>query len=333
MRPLFICQAAGFTITSSFYSLLISATVTDNSGDTADTLELAFDDRNNVVAAPPEGTQLTPLFGYQETGVTSMGVFTVTRIKPSMGEEGETLTILAEAADFRQELKERQTENFDDTTLGDMLKEVFGRHGMQIEVDSELASIEIEYEARVNQSAVEFAMRQAQKYGAVAKPGGGKYVFAKKGKAASVSGQPLAPILIHKSDCEGAEFDIKPRPRHGRVAAKWFDRAEGKIKFETVSTGAQGPLKSLPHTFRNAEEAKAAAQSAGTDANRKTGSGSFTFAGRPTARAEADVIATGFRPETNGKWRAETVTHEFGEDGYLTTVQVKAPEEQKKGGS
>lgn len=334
MRPLFICTAIGFTVTSAFYSRLISAIVTDNSGDTADTLELVFDDRGNAIAAPGEGTVLTPKYGYVETGVSALGQFKVTKLKPSGGEDGETLTVTAEAADFREALKERQTEHFEDTTLGAMLEGVFGRAGIEIEVDAELASKPIEYEARFNQSAVDFATRLATRYGAVAKPGGGKYVFVKKGAAANAAGAALSSIIIPKSAADDWDFEIEPRPRHGRVAAKWFDRAKGKTVFEIEKTGLEGPLMVLPHVFKSADEAKEAAKSAGVDANRKTGSGTVTIEGTPAATAEADVyLTTGWRPEVAGKWRAKTVTHTFDEGGYTTQVAVEAPEEQKKGGS
>lgn len=332
MRPIFICRAGGFSITRSFYRRLVSAVVTDNSGGTTDTLELTFDDGKNAINAPPEGTVLTPLFGYAMSAMTIMGQYKVTRIKPELGEDGELLTVIAEAADFREALKERQTEHFENTSLGAMLKEVLGRHNYRLSIDQELASIPIGYEARFNQSAADFATRLAERYGAIAKPAGGRYVFTRKGKAASVSGRPLASIAIRKSDCESAEFDIPPRPRHARVVAKWFDRALGRMRFVTVQTGEEGPLKSLQHTYRTEADAKAAAESAGQETNRKTGTGSFTIAGRPSARAEADVIATGFRPEVSGLWRATTITHTFDDDGYRTEVAVEAPEAQKRGG-
>lgn len=332
MRPRFICKIGGKDVRRGFYSALVEATLTDNSGEEADTLELVFDDRGNQIETPAEGAVLEPLYGYVETGVTSKGLFTVAGVSIEGGDQGEFLKISAKAADFRDELKERMTEHFDDTTLGAMLKEVFGRHKLDVAIDGELASIPIEYEARFNQSAVAFATDLARRYDAVAKPAGGKLVFTKKGKAASASGAALPAIAISKGDCESWSFDIQPRPRHGKVTAKWFDRAAGKLKFETVSTGGKGPILMLPHPFKTADEAKKAAGAEGVAMNRKTGSGSFTLPGRPSASAEADVIASGFRPDINGKWRAVTVTHKFGDDGYRTTVDVEAPEEQKKGG-
>jgi len=331
MRPQFIVQVGGSSPGSGFYSRLVSATLTDNSGDEADTLELVFDDRNNEIETPAEGKVLEPFFGYLETGLTSKGKFTVAGIGIEGGPDGETLRVQARAADIRDSLKERMTEHFEDTTLGDMLKEVFGRYGMEVAIDGELASIAVEYEARYNQSALAFATALARRYDAVAKPGGGKLVFTCKGKGASASGQQLPQIMILRGQCESWDFDLQPRPRHGRVVAKWFDRAAGKLKFETVSTGGKGPILSLPHTYRSQGEAKKAAEAEGVARNRKTGSGRFTLPGRPSAGAEADVIASGFRDDINGKWRAVTVTHEFSRSGYTTEIEVEAPEQQKGG--
>lgn len=331
MRPLLIVKSDNFSITRQFYRRLISAVLTDNNGEETDTLELTFDDRDNAVASPKQGAILEPLYGYQETGVTSMGRFVVTRVTFAGGTQGETVNVTAEAVDFRSGIKERQSEHFDDTTLGAMLETVFSRHDIEIRVDPDLASIPIDYEARFNQSAVDFATRLAERYNAVAKPVSGGYAFVRKGKAASSLGAPLAAITVRKRDCESWSFEIEPRPRHGKVAAKWFDRNLGRIRIETVESGGEGPMLSLPHTYKTQDEARRAAQAEGTDANRKTGSGSFTFAGRPELRAEADVNAEGFRPEINGLWRATSLTHEFNDRGYINNLNVEAPEQQKRG--
>lgn len=332
MRPLFVCHVGGANASGGFYSALLSATLTDNSGEEADTLELTFDDRLNSIATPGEGAVLQPFFGYAEAGLTSKGKFIVAGIGVDGGPGGETISISAKAADFREDAKERMTENFDDKTLKQILTEVFGRHGLDVAIDPELASIKVDYEARFDQSAFGFATELARRYNAVAKPGNGKLIFAKKGKASSVGGLPMTPILIAKSQCSEWSFDLKPRPRHGKVAAKWFDREQGKLRFETEATGGQGPIRMLPHPFKTQDEAKKAAKAEGVNLNRATGSGSFTIPGRPSANAEADVIASGFRSDINGKWRAVTVTHEFSRDGYSTSVEVEAPEEQKKVG-
>lgn len=332
MRPLFLVTIGGAGVGAGFYSTLISATLTDNSGEDADTLEMEFDDRMNLIATPSEGAVLEPFFGYAETGLTSKGKFTVAGVNARGGADGEFISISAKAADFREDMKERMTEHFEDTTVGAILKEVFGRHNLPVEVDGELAGIKVEYMARFNQSAVGFATELARRFNAVAKPAAGKMIFAKKGNAKNVaSGVAMPVIRINKSQCSEWDFDLKPRPRHGRVTAKWFDRDQGKMRYETTSTGGKGPILLLPHPFNTQDEAKKAAQSQGVAQNRKTGSGSFTLPGRPSASAEADVVANGFRSDINGLWRAVTVEHAFDRSGYRTTVSVEAPEKQKGG--
>ncbi len=125
--------------------------------------------------------------------------------------DGLLLTVTAHAADIREELKQKKTEHFDDTTLGSMLQKVFGEHGAQIEVDGELSGIEIEYEARRDQSPLDFATRLADRHNAIFKAGGGRFLFVSRGSRKKSSGGSLAPVLITRPECRDWSISGKPR--------------------------------------------------------------------------------------------------------------------------
>jgi len=55
----------------------------------------------------------------------------------------------------------------------------------------------------------------------------------------------------------------------------------------------------------------------------------FTQYGRLDASAEADVIASGFGPLTNGEWRCKTVENTCENSGFTTTIEVEAKEKPK----
>jgi phage protein D len=155
MRPRIHVLANSSPVNGFFYQRLVSATIIDKSGQQSDTLTCTFENRGNTIPLPNEGDILEPFFGYYETGITTMGQFVVDGHKIYGGPSGEFLDITARSADVRENQKEKGSEHFEDTTLGDMLKVCFGRVGAQIEVDPELANIKIDYEARFDQSTLD----------------------------------------------------------------------------------------------------------------------------------------------------------------------------------
>lgn len=330
MRPIIEVLAYGKAVNGIFYSQLISATIRDESGQESDTLNLEFDNRDYSVEPPKEGTTLEPFFGYVETGLASMGKFEVDTITSEGGPGGIILSITAHAADMRKALKEKSSQSFENTTLGTVLKQSFKTAGADIEVDSNLASIKVEYEARHDQSVLDFATRLADKYNAIFKPGGGRFLFVPRGSQKKLTGGSMSAVNIDISECSNWSIETKPRPNYGNVAAKWYDPDKGETMIATHKTDDDGPTRTLKHKARNQAEANEAAKAEAARLNRARGSGSFTVPGRTDVTAEIDVIATGFGPIENGKWRCKAVEHHFEPSGgYTTTIEVEAPETPK----
>ena len=326
MHPQIEVLADGKPVNGIFYSRLVSATIRDESGQQGDTLNLRFDNRNYEVEPPKEGTILEPKFGYLETGLTSMGKFEVDKVGSEGGEDGIFLRVTANAVSQRKGLKEKGSQSFKDTTLGAMLQEVFSAAGESIDVDSELASKPVEYEARFDQSPLDFATRMADKYNAIFKPAGGKFLFVPRGSQKKSSGGSMSAVEIHISECSDWDIETKPRPNYSKVAVKWYDADKGKTETEEHEIGGDGPVKTVKHKARNKAEAKEKAKAEAARLNRGRGDGYFTQPGRTDVSAEVDVTASGFGPIENGKWRCKAVEHEFGGDGYTTTIEVESPE-------
>lgn len=330
MRPVIMVLADGKEVNGAFYSRLISATIRDESGQESDKLTCRFDYRGYGIALPTEGTILEPRFGYAGGRLASMGKFTVDGFTSSGGPDGLILEISANAADMREKMKEKKSEHFDNTTLGAMLRKVFSEAGGTIEVDPQLAGIAIEYEARQAQSSLDFATRLADRHNAIFKAANGIYLMVPRGSQNKLSGGAMRALSIRRSECKEWEITGKPRPRYGRVVAKWHDTKEGKTKFETEATGGLGPIRTIATHFKSQADAKAAAKAEATRLNRAKGEGHFTQYGRVEATAEIDVVASGFGPAEDGLWRAKAVEHTFSKgDGFQTTIEVEAPESGK----
>ena len=326
LTPFIKVLAGGSPVSGLFYQRLKSCTITDQSGQQSDTLKCVFENRGNSISLPSEGDILEPFFGYRETGISTMGQFVVDGWTITGGQSGELLNLSARSADIRENQKEKGSEHFDNQTLGAILQKSFGRVGATIEVAGELAGKQIEYEARYDQSVLDFATRLADRYNAIFKPGGGKFLFVPRGAGT------MGAIHISKSECASWSIQGKPRPKFKQVAAKWHDPKTGKTEFEKEDTGGKGPIRVLKNPYRTKEEAKEAAKSEGIKQNRESSSGHFEQYGRIDASAEADVMASGFGQGIDGQWRADQVEHTFeaGGGGFKTKVNVKAPESQKE---
>lgn len=329
MRPIIEVLADGKAVNGLFYSKLISATIRDESGQESDQLTLVFDYRDYAIEPPKEGTILEPKFGYAETGLTSMGKFEVDSITSEGGNDGIFLTVTGHAASLRKKLKQKSSQHFDDTTLGAMLKKVFSKAGETIEVDGELASKKVKYEARFDQSALDFATRMADKYNAIFKAGGGKFLFVPRGSQKKASGGTVSTVHVHINECASWSIESKPRPNYSKVAVKWYDEKKGQTDTEEHTIGGDGPVRTIKHKARDKAEAKEQSKAEAARLNRGRGSGQFTQYGRLDVSAEADVIAEGFGPIENGKWRCKAVEHTFDDGGFTTTIEVEAPETPK----
>lgn len=320
-HPFIEVTVGGRPVNDLFYSALVSATIHDEPGQDADTVDLVFDDALNQVALPSPGQIIVVRFGFRGAGSFKMGRFAVEKPTIEGGPDGEFVRLSGQSAELRSSIKETGSEHFDDTTVGEVVRQVAGRLGLGASVSPSIATLRIDYLARFQQSPADFLTRLADRTGAVFSIKDGKVLFLERGTL-------LAAQTITRTMCESWTFEVEPRPMFGTIEACWFDRAAGKVAFETHSTGLQGPLKRLRKVGGSAAEARAAARAEGDRLARATGSGSLTLAGMPEIMADTPIVTVGFRAEANGLWRAASVDHVY-DDTYKTTVRLEAPETGK----
>jgi hypothetical protein len=320
-EPFIDVSINGRPVNSAFYQRLVSATITDAPGQEADRVQFKFDDDGNAIPLPALGAIATVRFGFRDGGSQKMGSFRLEKPSIEGGTSGEFITMSGRPVDMRTDIKAPLSEHFDDKTIGDVVKELAGRHGFDAKISPELASIELPYMARINQGTDDFLTRLADRFGAIFTPKDGKFLFLTPGS--------FSALTISKFECESWSFEIEPRPLFGETEAGWFDRAKGKVEYESHSTGLKGPSKRLRNTFASQAEAKAAAKSEGNRLARATGSGTLKMAGRPDIMADRPIRTVDFRAEANGLWRCASVDHTY-DDTYTTSVSIEAPEDGKE---
>lgn len=331
-RPILIINnSGGKNILLGLSGLWKTCKVIEQAGGESNSAEIACVGPPSKFGLPGRGDKFTILGGWKDEGPVMQGVFSVQKIVCGGDpEEGDTITIHLRTADYVDKLKAHASKHYDDKTYGDIIKDIAKQVGLEAEVDEAIGKIKVPYRLRWNQSHIDFATELSEEVGAICKPAGGKLIAVKRGGGKSASGKSLTPIEIRRRNGFGYEIEIEPRPEVGNVAASWHDEKVGKRKVAKHKTGRSGPLYAMPHPFRSEDEANKAAELEAYEMGNNTGSGHFDSPGLPHAHAEAPVNVSGFGKPIDGRWKAESVEKIWdANDGFVTTVQVKAGDDEK----
>ena len=309
----------------------LGASLTDEVGLKNDQLTLTLNDNVRQLPLPKKDDLLIVRAGYKETGVRMMGAFKVQGW--GTGWEGggpEVMTMTARAVTFTGEVKAAGTKHFDETTLGDVLRDTAKAAGLSLAIDPDLASIEIPYALRWEASPIDFALRLASEYGAIVKPGGQKLSVIKRGSGKGAEGQQLPIIQVTRAGSSGWHIEGEPRPQQGEVAASYQDLRTGRRKIAKQGTGRQGPTHSLIHPRSSEGAAKAAAEAKKSELNMLSGSGFFVVEFDPSYSAGAKVVASGFGEGIDGTWPSERISTTWQKgSAVLSTIDVTAEPDGK----
>lgn len=327
--PAFKIVADGEDVTKAVADRLVSLQITDEAGQTSDSLELTIDDRASRVPVPRSGAWLKVWLGYSTGGKLPvyMGSFAVDDVELSGGLR--SMVIKATAAQTAPELvKGQRSQSWHGQTLGQIAQEIAKRNGLQVVIKGSLASTQIKHEDQTNESDQAFLTRLAEKYKATIKPADGKLVLVPRGE-----GQAGATITLTPTDVTSWRANLKNRGAYGQVKTRYLDRTTQKEK--TVSAGADsGGLPAFED--RQLYPSQAEAQKAADSRLQSLRSGevrvSITMPGRPELNAEGLITLSGFRPELDGTWNVKRVTHDLsGSGGYTSSVECGTQGDENDG--
>lgn len=305
--------ADGADVTGRFQDRLISMTIKDEAGQKSDTAEIEVDNRDYALALPKVGAKLDLAMGLGGV-LVPMGRYVVDELSGEIFPS--TLTISAKAADMRGSIRSRKTRAWKNVTLGQILDQIAGEHGLTPVISDSLKAAGFAYLAQTSESDLHFLTRLARDLDAVAKPASGHLIVVQRGAGQAGNGAALPVFRIHRSQMSGARFDIKSRAKPGKVVAQWGERASGKV--HKVSAGKDSPQETLRHRYATKSEAERAANAALSRGKRSSGSISVDLGGFWGAlMAEAKVDLQGIPSELCGEWLITSVTHTL--NGSLTT--------------
>jgi phage protein D len=329
IEPFYLLSANSQDITDIIRERFVSLTMTDETGNTSDMLEIVLADHipEQPIQKPPRGALLQLSLGYDGVG-NGMGSFIVDEI--DLVGPPERMVIRARAAAYDQNnggAFHLQTQKIRSwaagTTIGAMVRKIATEHGMTGLVAASLSSITLPHVDQQDESDLNLLLRIAKKYDAVVKPAGAKLVMAKRGDFKSVSGQSLPAVTIQKMDCTEWHYTEQARESAGSVVAYYHATKQAKRHIVTVGSGE--PVRRIKQYFPTQAEAVAAAKAELAKRTRAMLKMSITLPGRADLAAEAEVTLQGFRAGIPSTWIATRVEHSIDGRGYVCAVDLEQP--------
>jgi phage protein D len=329
IKPQFRVTANGRDITRIITERLKHLRLIDETGNTADTLEICLSDHDPSarVMLPPTGAELEVSFGYDGAALR-MGLFVCDEIQ--LAGPPDEVTILARAAPFerssrgRLDIQSQRSRSWAaGTKIGDMVRRIAGEHRLKPRVSEGLAAIQLPHIDQASESDMNLLLRIAKRYDAIAKPAGGFLLFIRRGDAQSASGAVLPRITLTPEDGGNYRVTIASRDSPGTVVA--FYRDIDLAERHQVTVGKGEPVKRLRMQYKDRASAEAAALAELRRRARRERTLSYSFPGRPDVVAECVIEMQGFREGIAGRWLVTRAEHYIGPDGYRCSIEAEQP--------
>jgi phage protein D len=241
------------------------------------------------------------------------------------------MRVAAKGFDSRGKIKQPMQIHQDDGTIGDFLKKLGSKAGLDVKVDPAFASIARTYLAADGESFLHVGQRLARELSATFKIRNTQAVFAKRGAEAGL------PSVIGRAGAQEPgnviNWDIAPfagRRSFTKAKVQYFDREAAEFKTEEVDIDLDRDLPEAVNYVRSKaadiSQAKDIAEARKREAEREGGEGSVLLDLTPEAQAEAMFVLKGARPGVDGTYRIVTVTHKADRNGGSTTaLELKQP--------
>ncbi len=318
MTPDFRILANDRDVTGTLRDRLLSLTITEADGETADKLELTFDDRDHAIAEPEINAVLQVWLGPRER-LSDMGRFAVEGF--AFSGPPDTLKITATAVDLKSPVRVPTTRAWENRTVRQIVTDIAARAGLEAVVGASVAGISYPYLAQTAESDLHFLTRLAQQIDATAKAAGGRLVVAARADDVNATGDAKTNVVLPREAIVSWSYDLSARAREGAVAAEVHDTATGTRKRKTAG---QGPVRVLRHPVASEAEASAAAQATLDRANRNQIEIEASLAiFEPALFAGGRVTISGLRPAISGTWHVVQVRHQFGGGALVTDLKAR----------
>jgi hypothetical protein len=312
----------GQDLTERMKPRLIDLTLTEARAGEADQLDLRIHDHDGRMALPRRGVELTVSIGWADAGLVNKGTFRVDEVEHSGSPD--VIAIRARSADLTHPMRTRRERSWHQVTLGDVLRNLAGEHGLQPRIAPALASIAIAHLDQTGESDVNLLTRLARRYDAVATVKAGNLLFMPIGSGTTARGTPRPSAFITRADGDRHRYALADRETYSGVRAYWNNKPGANRK--SLLVGESGNAKRLRETYSSEAEAREHADAEWKRIRRGAATMDFTLAlGRADLSPEQKLRVRGFKPEIDDTvWLIVKSTHSItGAGGYTTQLQLE----------
>ena len=330
MIPDFSVTASDVDVSDRIRAFLVELRVVESIDRASDQMELALSDSAGELAVPRSGRELKVSMGYRGR-LSPMGTFAHTETEIDL--VPRVVRIRGTAADFKSSsaIKAPKTRAWDEVTVGEVVEQIAGEHGLEAAVSSSLASEAIAHIDQTAESDLHLLRRLATHYGATAKVAGGRLIFVLSGQQApeSASGETMPDVRIVAPPADrkalrtvSGRVTRSDKSRYGAVRASYYD--VGAAMLEHVSVGAGQPVFELRDPRPDRAQATADAEAKLARLTRQTRALSIDLPGDPDLSAGGRVSTEGWGEGVDDTWQVVRVEHTInGSGGYRTRVEAE----------
>ncbi|MBP8219411.1 MAG: phage late control D family protein, partial [Aeromonas sp.] len=217
--PTYQVLVDGKDISAAIRPRLMSMTITDNRGFTADTIEITLDDSDGQLDMPRRGATLRALIGWQGSALVDKGTYKIDEVEHSGAPD--VLTLRGKSADLSGEMNKLRERSWHYETVGAIVDVLATRYGLVPTVGDVFKGMMIDHIDQTNESDLAFLTRLATEQDAIATVKSGRLMFIKAGQGTTASGQPLPAITITRQDGDQHRFSVADRDAYTGVTAYW----------------------------------------------------------------------------------------------------------------
>lgn len=320
-------------ITSDLSSSLIDFSYTDAAPGELDDLQLTLEDRASLWQgswSPAEGDYIEAVIeirNWTKPGDSTRlpcGRFYIDSVLCAGGSSGDMVTIQAVSLPLSSTARqERQTKNWENTSLWDIAQEVAAGAGLELQFYVE-DNPNYERQDQMDQSDLGFLVELAQGEGVAAKITGGQLILFDE--AFFEEKEPVLTLTKGEDHILSFSFEWAATNAAYRAAEVTYTKASEDKTFSALYAppGAPdtGPILQLRESVDSEGEALRMARKRLRERNKQFGKASLSLMGDVRLAAGLTIAVFGWG-HFDGKYIVESAAHRIGEGGYTTDIQIR----------
>ena len=325
--PMFRVEVDGENISRVLAPRMSSLTVTDGAGVQSDQVTMVLSDTGlfGRLQEPRQGAEIKVWMGYP-LQLHYMGLFIADSFQIQGPPDQVTITgsasINGETTSGKTALTDQKKRSWPaGTKIGALVAKIAGEHGLQSSVSRSLVELALPHIDQIDESDMNLLSRIARDHDAIAKPGNGRLIMAKRGESLTASGKPMPELKVSLGDVSSWTYNSTLRGQAGAVIASYQDLGKGAQ--QECKAGEGIPVMRLKRRFPNKAAAQKAADSEFSRLKRAGRSLSISMKGNPEAKAEARLIPSHFRSYVDQPWLITQAVHSLDSGGYRSSISAE----------